>query len=201
MKSLAHWRQYLGWTKEPFTILTNHANLQYWKSPRNLYRCTAQWHADLQEYNYKLQYIPGKTNIPADALSQPPVVNQGDDDNKQVTMISPECICTLSQPQNQIFIPPIREVKRAILYSMHDHPTAGHPGRDETIRKVQGKYWWPGMQSWISDYIKGCAICQQSKNLTHWKHTPLYQIPTKPGTRPFQAVAMDFETVVCTGTW
>ena len=36
MKSLAHWRQYLDWTKEPFTILTDHTNLQYWKSPRNL---------------------------------------------------------------------------------------------------------------------------------------------------------------------
>ena len=36
MKSLGHWRPYLGWTKEPFTILTDHANLQYWKSPRNL---------------------------------------------------------------------------------------------------------------------------------------------------------------------
>jgi hypothetical protein len=27
MKSLAHWQPYLGWTKEPFTILTDHANL------------------------------------------------------------------------------------------------------------------------------------------------------------------------------
>jgi hypothetical protein len=54
MKSLAHWQPYLGWTKELFTILTNHANLQYWKSPRNLNRRTAQWHADLQEYNYKI---------------------------------------------------------------------------------------------------------------------------------------------------
>ena len=36
MKALAHWRHYLGWTKTPFIICTNHANLQYWKSPRNL---------------------------------------------------------------------------------------------------------------------------------------------------------------------
>jgi hypothetical protein len=36
MKLLTHWRPYLGWTKEPFTILTNHANLQYWKAPQNL---------------------------------------------------------------------------------------------------------------------------------------------------------------------
>ena len=36
IKSLAHWQPYLGWTKEPFTILTDHANLQYWKLPWNL---------------------------------------------------------------------------------------------------------------------------------------------------------------------
>ena len=80
---------------------------------------------------------------------------------------------------------------------MHDHPTAGHPGRDETIRKVQDKYWWPGMRSWISDYIKGCTICQQSKNLTHRKRTPLYRILTKPNTRLFQAIAMDLSQGSC----
>ena len=69
MKALAHWRPYLGWTKFPFTILTDHANLQYWKSPCNLNQQTACWHADLQEYNYELEYIPGKTNMVADALS------------------------------------------------------------------------------------------------------------------------------------
>jgi len=41
MKSLQHWHPYLGWTKEPFTILTDHANLTYWKSPQNLNRRTA----------------------------------------------------------------------------------------------------------------------------------------------------------------
>ena len=41
MKALAHWQPYLSWTKEPFTILTDHANLTYWKSPRNLNRRTA----------------------------------------------------------------------------------------------------------------------------------------------------------------
>ena len=50
------------------------------------------------------------------------------------------------------------------------------------------------MHVWVSDYVKGCAICQQSKNLTHQKHTPLYRIPTKPNTHPFQAIAMDLIT-------
>ncbi len=41
MKSLAHWQHYLGWTKFLFIILTDHANLQYWKAPKNLNRRTA----------------------------------------------------------------------------------------------------------------------------------------------------------------
>jgi hypothetical protein len=90
MKSLAHWRPYLGWTREPFTILTDHANLQYWKAPKNLNRRTARWHADLQEYDYEIKHIPGSTNIPADALSRPPGVDKGEDDNQNVTIIPPE---------------------------------------------------------------------------------------------------------------
>ena len=83
MKSLAHWRPYLGWTKEPFTIMTDHVNLQYWKSPRNLNRRMAQWHTDLQEYDYNVQHIPGKANTLANALLRPPGINQGKDDCRQ----------------------------------------------------------------------------------------------------------------------
>ena len=90
MKALAHWRKhYLGWTKTPFIICTDHANLQYWKSPRNLNHQMARWHADLQEYDYILEYIPGKTNTAADALSQPPRKDHREEDNKDVTIIPP----------------------------------------------------------------------------------------------------------------
>src|SRR5258708_25054286 len=90
MKALAHWRHYLGWTKHPFTILTDHANLQYWKAPRNLNRWTTHWHADLQEYDYEIRYIPGKTNLPPDALSQPPSAHHRYRDNLKIVLIPPE---------------------------------------------------------------------------------------------------------------
>ena len=69
MKSLGHWRLYLEWTKEPFMILTDHTNLQYWKAPKDLNRRMTQWHADLQEYDYEIKHIPRKANTPTDALS------------------------------------------------------------------------------------------------------------------------------------
>ena len=77
---------------------------------------------------------------------------------------------------------------------MHDHPTAGHPGQDETLRRMQEKYWWPKMKSWITDYMKGCATCQQNKILTHWQKTPVYWISSQTGTLPFQSIAMDLIT-------
>ena len=193
MKALAHWRPYLGWTKIPFVIRTDHANLQYWKSPRNLNRRTARWHADLQEYNFQLEYIPGKTNTVADTLSCPANADQGQEDNKDITVL-PQQICVLHTTKGQVIVPNIKEVKRAIVSKAHDAPTAGHPGRDETLRKVQQNYWWAGMKQWISDYIKGCAICQQTKTQTHKRPTPIYCSPTPPGTLPFRTIAMDLIT-------
>jgi hypothetical protein len=188
MKSLAHWRHYLGWTREPFTILTDHANLQYWKSPRNLNRRTARWHADLQEYDYEIKYIPGKTNTAPDALSRPSNVDQGETDNQNIIMIPPEKISIITMTR------PPESIKRNIMKAIHDHPTAGHPGRDETIRKTKERYYWPGMNDWIAQYIKGCGTCQQNKNLTHRNKIPLFRISTSEGTRPFQQVAMDLIT-------
>ena len=197
MKALAHWRPYLGWTKFPFTIMTDHVNLQYWKSPKNLNRCTARWHADLQEYDYEILYVPGKTNTPPDALSRPPGADKGEADNKDITVL-PEnkfiVASTTTSREGKIIVPPILEVKRGIMTLMHDHPTAGHPGRDETLRKTQEKYWWPKMKEWIADYVKGCATCQQNKILMHRQKTPTYRIPSQTGTLPFQSVAMDLIT-------
>jgi RNase H-like domain found in reverse transcriptase len=69
MKTVTHWRPYLIWTKEPFTILTDHVNLLHWKSPRKLNCQTAHWHGELQDYNFKLQHVPRKLHTAADALS------------------------------------------------------------------------------------------------------------------------------------
>jgi hypothetical protein len=189
MKSLAHWRPYLGWTKVPFTILTDHANLQYWKAPQNLNRRTARWHADLQEYDYELKYIPGKTNIPADELSRPAGADQGEEDNKNITII-PASRCSAATTTEGYS----EEDKRQLMNWTHDHGTAGHPGRDETIRKTRAVTQWPGMNTWITDYVRGCATCQQNKINTHRPRVPLYRITVPENALPFQQIAMDLIT-------
>jgi hypothetical protein len=75
---------------------------------------------------------------------------------------------------------------------IHDAPTAGHPGRDETIRqtKLEGHHW-QGMNRWIANYIQGCATCQANKILTHRKKTPTYKITVPQNAKPFQQISMD----------
>ena len=87
IKAITHWRPYLIWMQEPFTIVTDHANLLYWKSPRKLNRQTTRWHVELQDYHFTLQHTPGNLHTAADALSRPPGPDEGKEDNQEITMI------------------------------------------------------------------------------------------------------------------
>ena len=74
------------------------------------------------------------------------------------------------------------------------HDGAGHPGRDETLRRIHRRFCWFQARPWIEQYIKGCATCQQNKNLTHRTKAPLYKISVPQNTAPFSQIAMDLIT-------
>jgi RNase H-like domain found in reverse transcriptase/Integrase zinc binding domain len=239
MKAITHWRPYLIWTKEPFTILTNHTNLLHWKSPHKLNRRTARWHGELQDYNFKLQHVPRKLHTAADALSHPMGADEGKDDNQQMTMIPEAAFIRLAGPDSdgsiehtitiiqnhnrtlmeewrgiypikcidnpdepfwrdirghRLVIPPDQGLKWELMNIWHEGAINGHPGQDETLRRINKEYFWPGAKMWITEYIKGCATCQQNKNLTHCIKTPLFQIPSSVNTKPFSHIAIDLIT-------
>ena len=95
---------------------------------------------------------------------------------------------------NKLAIPPDETTRREILREWHDHGAGGHPGQEETIWKITTHYYWPNARTWITAYVKGCAVCQQMKNLTHHTRVPLYQISVPDQPRPFGQVAMDLIT-------
>jgi transposase InsO family protein len=87
IKALTHWQPHLAATKDPVTILTDHANLTYWKTPRTINRRVARWFTELQDYNLVIKHVPGKIHAAADMLSRPPGVDKGEDDNTDVTLL------------------------------------------------------------------------------------------------------------------
>ena len=80
------------------------------------------------------------------------------------------------------------------MAQFHNSPTAGHPGRDNTLALVAQHYWWPGMTTWVEQYVAGCVLCQQNKICTTKKKTPLFCIPGDPSMCPFNVIALDVIT-------
>jgi hypothetical protein len=95
---------------------------------------------------------------------------------------------------HQLVIPPDQGLKRELMNTWHEGSINDHPGRDETIRRINREYFWPGARGWITEYIKGCATCQQNKNLTHRIKTPIFRIPSMISAKPFSHIAMDLIT-------
>jgi len=64
------WRHYLEGSAFPINILTDHKNLEYFKTTRILSRRQARWSLLLNSYNYNLVYRPGKQSTKPDALTR-----------------------------------------------------------------------------------------------------------------------------------
>ena len=95
-----------------------------------------------------------------------------------------------------MFIPDIPELRNLIVKTCHDHPYAGHMGRDRTIALIRRYFYWPGMTQYIADYIKQCPICQLCNPGNKKPAAPLVPIP--PAGFPFREVTMDYLSVPLT---
>ena len=67
--AMLQYRQYL--IHRPFTLITDHASLRYLRKAPKLYnRKWERYVMDLEEFQYDIEYKPGKSNTIADALSR-----------------------------------------------------------------------------------------------------------------------------------
>lgn len=69
VKCLKEWRPELTSVKE-FKILTDHKNLKYFYKSRHLSERQMRWAEFLSQFNFSLEYRPGKQNQRSDALSR-----------------------------------------------------------------------------------------------------------------------------------
>ena len=71
--SLKIWRHYLLGLK--FKIQTDHESLRYLSTQPHLSRRQCRWMELLQEFDFEIEYVKGKENVVADALSRRPLAN------------------------------------------------------------------------------------------------------------------------------
>ena len=89
IEAITKQRQYLLDATEKFEVWIDYENLKYFRKPHKPNEWQAQWYLKLQDYDFILWHIPGKTNTKVDVLSRKDHINTIDD-NKNVQMLKKE---------------------------------------------------------------------------------------------------------------
>ena len=70
--ALEEWQHYLLYARHQIIIRTDHKALEYHKAPHRMNQRQARWHIELSQYDFKIEYKPGKLNVLPDILSRDP---------------------------------------------------------------------------------------------------------------------------------
>lgn len=88
----------------------------------------------------------------------------------------------------RLFVP--ASLRSDVLRSRHDAVTAGHPGRARTLNLVERDFSWPGLKTFVRQYVSACDICARIKAPRHKPYGLLK--PLDIPDRPWQSISMDF---------
>ena len=89
-----------------------------------------------------------------------------------------------------IFIPKADDLHLRVLCFKHNHLLLGHYGQSCTLDLVQHEYTWPGVRTYVKDYVKSCTACAHAKTLRHCPYGMLKQLPIPE--QPWNSISMDF---------
>lgn len=90
IRSLQEWRHFMEGAEHQVEIWTNHKNLEYFMSAKQLNRRQARWSLDLACFDFMLHHRPGKSMGKPDALSRRADHGTGMGDNSNITLLAPK---------------------------------------------------------------------------------------------------------------
>ncbi|KAI2660106.1 Transposon Tf2-8 polyprotein [Labeo rohita] len=205
--ALEEWRHWLEGATHPFTIITDHKNLQYLREARRLNPRQAHWALFLTRFHFTITYRPGSKNVPADAFSRQfspettsepepiipsdlivsPIIWELDQEIQRTILqepAAPEC------PEGKTYVP--LSQCQTLLGTAHGSPGSGHPGSSRTLSLLQSRYWWPSMHCDTIRYVQSCSVCARSNSPRQLPTGKLVPLPIPQ--RPWSHLGVDFIT-------
>lgn len=200
-----HW---LEGAQHPFTVITDHNNLQYLKEAKRLNPHQARWALFFTRFNFSISYHPGSKNVKADVISR---LNAPEEVSEEVSK-EPESILP-----GEIIISPIqwsedsiissnatpsgcppghqyvtRALHTPLIHSAHTSLSTGHQGANNTLSQLKDRFWWPKMARDVRRFVQGCADCAMAKSPHHLPSGKLLPLPIP--NRPWSHLGVDFMT-------
>ena len=93
---------------------------------------------------------------------------------------------------DRLYVPADPALRTRLLHECHDVPTAGHLGKDKTLEQVKRRFYWPGMDADVLQYVRTCDACQRNKPSQQVTAGLLQPLPIP--NHPWQQVTMDLIT-------
>ncbi|KAI2661080.1 Transposon Tf2-6 polyprotein [Labeo rohita] len=177
--ALEEWRHWLEGAKHPFTVLTDHRNLEYLRSAKTLNHRQARWALFFTRFNFQATYRPGSQNTKANTLSR---IHEPGQPAKTPEPVLPTSIIAapvawdimteIAEAQTQD--PPPAEcpinltyvplnLRSRVLSEVHSVPSSGHPGIEATLHLLNNRFWWPTIRLDTINFIRACAACNTAK--------------------------------------
>ncbi|XP_051752594.1 uncharacterized protein LOC127514149 [Ctenopharyngodon idella] len=204
---LEEWRHWLEGAQHPFTVLTDHKNLEYLRDAKRLNQRQAHWALFFTRFHFSISDRPGPKNVKADALS---CLYTPEESNEVPEPILPENIIVSPIKWSETTIPSsnastntlpgcpigLQYINRIqctpLIHSSHTLLGTGHPGANETLSLLKERFWWPNMARDVRRYVQGCQECAISKSPHHLPSGKLHPLPVP--NRPWSHLGVDFIT-------
>jgi hypothetical protein len=212
MHALTKFRQYLVGSR--FVVKTDHNSLKYFLDQKDLSERQQKWVSKIQAFDFDIEYVKGKRNIVADALSRRPAGCSMMDictDWKAHLLVEyskNKFACEVMDGQviddryrvlddvifykNRIYLVPESTLKGKILKVCHDSPTTGHQGYFKTYRQIRERFSWKGLKDDVLKHIRECTTCQQNKSEQTHPAGLLQPLPIPE--QKWESISMDFIT-------
>jgi hypothetical protein len=212
MHALAKFKQYLVGGR--FVVKTNHDSLKHFLEQKDLSERQQKWVSKIQGYDFDIEYVKGKNNVVADALSRRPIafamseiavnwkslllveyskdVFAGELIDGKIYDDMYTIVDDIIYYKGRIYLVLESTLKRKILRAIHDAPLVGHPEYLKTYRQVRERFSWKGLKGDVLQYVRECLTFQQNKSkLTH--PAGLLQ-PLPILEQKWESISMDFIT-------
>ena len=171
-----------------FKIISDHKPLIWGLQVKDPGSRLLRWRIKLEEYDFEIEYKPGKQNTNADALSRIPYKQCLAITRTQTrNMLNQNHDSSLSSLSNPKLITD-SDLKENILKEYHDTPVGGHQGVIRTYKRLKQRYIWPNMIKDIANYIKKGSACQKNK---YAKNTKIPMAITTTSRIPFEKIFID----------
>jgi hypothetical protein len=119
IRGFEEWRHYLEGVRHPIEVLTDHKNLEYFRVAQKLNRRQARWSLYLSRFDFTLQHKPGTRMGKSNALSRRADHGSGQNDNNNMTLLSPE-LFRIHALSAIAIVSPERDILRDIRCSLRD---------------------------------------------------------------------------------